>query len=240
MFFSPMEQYIINPIFSLDLTINNIIFYFMLAGFISILMAKGIANGKLVTNNWGILSESLMRTILLMIENTVNIKYGIYLPLLYSMFYLVLFSNFLGLIPYSTTSTAEFVVTLSLSFTLLMGILLMGFLTHKLYLLAIFLPSGLPVGLVPILVALELLAFIFRIISLGLRLAINMITGHILLKVLMSFVWKGYLSGTSYFVLAIPLIAITAFVALEILIAYLQAYIFTYIIIITLNDCAMA
>ena len=148
-----------------------------------------------------------------MIENFVGRKYSIYLPLFYSLFHIILFSNFLGLLPYSTTSTVELVMTLSIAFTLLIGILLIGFLTHKLHLLAIFLPSGTPLGLVPIMIFLEILAYIFRIISLGLRLAINMITGHTLVKVIVGGIWLGYLKGTSILILAAPLLLLTVFLA---------------------------
>jgi F-type H+-transporting ATPase subunit a len=178
--FSPKEQYIINPLFTINLTINNVIFYFKLGALITILLGKGISqeNTKVLSNNWGIMSESLYRTILLMIENFVGVKYTIYLPLFYSIFNIVLFSNILGLVPYSSTPTVEIVKTLAISFTLLIGILLIGFLTHKLYLLAIFLPSGTPLGLIPIMIFLEILAYFFKILSLGLRLSINLITGH--------------------------------------------------------------
>lgn len=176
--FSPKEQYIINPLFTINLTINNVIFYFKLGALITILLGKGINQDKILSNNWGIMSESLYRTILLMIENFVGVKYTIYLPLFYSIFNIVLFSNILGLVPYSSTPTVEIVMTLAISFTLLIGILLIGFLTHKLYLLAIFLPSGTPLGLIPVKIFLEILAYFFKILSLGLRLSINLITGH--------------------------------------------------------------
>jgi len=204
--FSPKEQYVIYPIFSLNFVINNVILYLLFAAFLTILLGKGISKGNIISNNWGILSESLFRTILLMIENFVGPKNSIYLPLFYTIFHIVLFSNLLGLVPYSTTPTVELVKTLSIAFTLLIGLLLIGFLTHKLYLLAIFLPGGTPLGLIPIKVALEVIAYIFRTISLGLRLAINLITGHLLLKVSIGFVWLGYIKGTSFLILAIPLV----------------------------------
>jgi F-type H+-transporting ATPase subunit a len=211
--YSPMEQYIIYPVLSFNITVTNVILYLSIAAFLTILLGKGIMKGNILSNNWGILSESLFRTILLMIENFVGRKYSIYLPLFYSLFHIILFSNFLGLLPYSTTSTVELVMTLSIAFTLLIGILLIGFLTHKLHLLAIFLPSGTPLGLVPIMIFLEILAYIFRIISLGLRLAINMITGHTLVKVIVGGIWLGYLKGTSILILAAPLLLLTVFLA---------------------------
>lgn len=239
LFYSPMEAYVIYPIFSLNFVINNVIFYLLFAALLTILLGKGISKGSIISNNWGILSESLFRSILLKIENVAGPKMSIYLPLFYSIFNLVLFSNLLGLVPYSTTPTVELVITLSIAFTLLMGLLLLGFLTHKLYLLGIFIPGGTPLGLVPLLVLLEIIAYIFRTISLGLRLAINLITGHLLLKVSIGFVWLGYIKGTSFFILAIPLILLTVFLSLEILIAYLQAYILVFITIITLKDVSM-
>lgn len=174
-----MEQYVIYPIFNFNLIINNVIFYLIIAAFLTLLLGKGIMRGNILSNNWGILSESLFRTILKMIEEFVGPKFSIYLPLFYAIFNIVLFSNLLGLVPYTSTPTVEIVMTLSIAFTLLMGILLVGFLTHKLYLLAIFLPGGTPLGLIPLMVLLEVVAYIFRTISLGLRLAINLITGHI-------------------------------------------------------------
>lgn len=169
----------------------------------------------------------------------VGTKYVIYLPLFYSLFHIVLFTNLLGFIPYSTTSTAEIIITLSIAFTLLIGILLVGFLTHKLRLLAIFLPSGTTLGLIPVMVFLEILAYIFKILSLGLRLAINMITGHVLVKTIVGGIWVGYLKGISILLLTIPLILLTAFLVIEILIAYLQAYIIVFISILTLKDISM-
>ena len=89
--FSPMEAYVIYPIFSLNFVINNVIFYLLLAGFLTLLLGKGIKKGNIISNNWGIISESLFRTILLMIENVVGPKMSIYLPLFYSIFHIVLF-----------------------------------------------------------------------------------------------------------------------------------------------------
>lgn len=236
--FSPKEQYIIFPVFNINLVINNVIFYLLVAATLVIVLGN-LSDNKIITNNWGIFSESLFRTILLKIENFLGPKYTMYLPLFYTIFHLILFSNLIGLIPYTSTPTVELIMTLSIAFTLLIGILLIGFLTHKLYVLAIFLPSGTPLGLIPLMIFLEIMAYIFRTLSLGLRLAINLITGHILAKVCVGFIWMGYIKGVSYIILAIPLILLTIFFSLEILIAYLQAYILIFITILTLKDITM-
>lgn len=173
-----------------------------------------------------------------MVENYIGIKYTVYLPLIYTVFHLILFSNLIGMVPYSSTPTVEIVMTLSIAFTLLIGVLLIGFLSHKLLLLAAFIPAGTPLALVPLMIALEVLAYATRALSLGLRLAVNMITGHILAKVCVGFIWVGYLKGTSLLILTLPLLLLTLFLALELLIAYLQAYIFTFITCITIKDMA--
>lgn len=234
--YSPKEQYIIYPLFHASLTINNVIFYLFLAAIITLLIGKGNKKGNIIFNGWGLFSECFFRSILGKIEDFVGSKKSIYLPLFYTIFHLVLFSNLLGLVPYSTTPTVELVITLSISFTLLVGLLLIGFLNHKEYLLAMFLPGGTPLGLIPLKVALEIIAYILRIVSLGLRLAINLITGHLLLKVSFGFIWLGYLKGASYTLLAKPIYLLTIFLILEILIAYLQAYILIFITILTLKD----
>ncbi|KAI9088706.1 ATP synthase F0 subunit 6 [Phlyctochytrium arcticum] len=145
-----------------------------------------------------------------MVENYIGPKFTIYLPLLYTI----------------------------MAITLLFGILIIGFLSHKQYLFAAFLPAGTPLGLVPLMIALEVLSYGTRALSLGLRLAVNMITGHILVKVIVGFIWAAYLKGTSLLVLSLPLLLLTLFLALELLIAYLQAYIFVFITCITFKDMA--
>lgn len=238
-FGSPMEQYEIYPLMSFTITLNNVVFYLLTAAFISIFIAApGITSDKdsIVPTWWGIQNESLYRTILSMVENYIGKKYTVYFPLIYTVFHLILFSNLLGMIPYSSTPTVEMVMTLSLSFTLLASILFIGAMTHGLYLFAAFIPAGTPLALVPLMIAQEALAYLIKILSLGLRLAINMTTGHILCKVSVGFIWVAYLNGTSTFVLALPLLLLTMFMAQEILIAYLQAYIFTFITCITIKD----
>ena len=104
-----------------------------------------------------------------MVENYIGIKYTMYLPLIYTVFHLILFSNLIGMVPYSSTPTVEIVMTLALAFTLLVAVLLIGFLSHKLLLLAAFVPAGTPLALVLLMIVLEILAYITRTFSLGLR-----------------------------------------------------------------------
>ncbi len=235
-----MEQYEIYSVLNFSLTQNNVIFYFMLAGIISLLITElgTTVKSPLVPSTYGILHESLFRTLLLMVDQFIGRNKIIYLPQIYTIFNVILFSNLIGMVPYSSTPTVEIVMTLSFSFTLLIGVLLLGFLSHKYYLQAAFLPAGTPLAQVPLMTILEVIAYLSRTLSLGLRLAVNMITGHILVKVCVGFIWVAYLNGTSLFVLTLPFILLTLFLCLELLIAYLQSYIFTFITCITFKDIA--
>lgn len=174
-----------------------------------------------------------------MLESFVAPKAAIYLPLFYSISQIILFSNFLGLIPYSSTPTVEIVMTLSFSFTLIIGFAVLGFLTHHFYLLSMFLPGGTPLGLIPLMVFLEVNAYLSRTLSLGLRLAINLITGHILCKVVAGFLWLGHINNTHVLFLSLGVFALTIFLCLEVLVAYLQCYIFLFISLLTLKDVSL-
>jgi F-type H+-transporting ATPase subunit a len=231
---SPMEQYEIYSVISF-LNINNINLYLIIVMMICIILPF-LHNNKLVPNWWGIFNESLYRTLLSMVINYIGPKMVIYLPLIYTIFHLILFSNLIGMIPYTSTPTVEIVMTLSLAFTVLIGTLIMGFFSHKLILFAVFLPAGTPMGLIFLMVPLEILAYLTRTLSLGLRLAVNLITGHILAKVLIGFIWSSYVNNISIIFLSAPLLLVALFLSLELLIAYLQAYIFTFITCITIKD----
>jgi F0F1-type ATP synthase membrane subunit a len=179
--FSPMEQFIIFPVFSLNMSITNVTLYLFIAFLVTLFFSglgfltrpiKGVKGGAslIVGSNYQLFSESLFHTILNMLETFIGGKHAIlYLPLFYSLFHLILFSNLLGLIPYSVTPTVELVLTLSFAITASVGFLLIGVITHKLYLLAIFLPAGTPNWLIPLMVGLEIIAYISRTVSLGLR-----------------------------------------------------------------------
>jgi F-type H+-transporting ATPase subunit a len=184
----------------------------------------------IVPKSYQIFGESFNATLL----NMQSSGHGLlYFPLLLVCFLCIFISNYLGLIPYSITASTEFVLTLSGSSILLGGILIQSFHIHgfaKTF--GLFLPAGTPLALLPLMIPLELLAYLTRTLSLGLRLAVNLITGHILVKVLLSFIP----SISSFFGLSCLALGCILFLALEILISYLQAYIFIFITIITMKD----
>lgn len=238
--FSPMEQYEIFPILSINLIIPHSIGYLQIASIISIFITYiGTTGGNTenkgnqIPNVYEITHESFFRSILQMVDTYMN---TIYFPQIYTLFHVILFSNQIGMIPYSSTPTVEILMTLSLSFTIQIGVQILGFISHKLYLQSAFIPAGTPIGLIPIMICQEIISYISRTFSLGLRLAVNMITGHILVKVCINFIWIGYINGTSVIIQIIPMFLLTLFLSQEQLIAYLQAYIFTFITCITFKD----
>ena len=141
------------------------------------------------------------------------------------------------MIPYSFTVTSHIAVTLALATMAFVGINVIGIKTHGFHMLSLFLPSGAPIALAPLLIAIELVSYSFRVISLALRLFANMMSGHCLLKILAGFGWTMLSSGGVLSVIHImPLLVIFAIIGLELSIAFLQAYVFTVLLCIYLND----
>lgn len=150
-----------------------------------------------------------------------------YLPFIYTLFIFILINNLFGMIPYNFATTSHFILTFFLSFTIVLGTTILGFSTHKLKFFSLFVPSGCPLALVPLLVFIEFISYLARNISLGLRLAANILAGHMLLNILSGFTFNIMTKGVIYYLLClIPLSFIMAFSALEIGIAFIQAQVF--------------
>jgi F-type H+-transporting ATPase subunit a len=131
------------------------------------------------------------------------------------------------MIPYSFASTSHFILTFGLSFTIVLGSTILGFKEHGLELFSLFVPAGCPMALLPLLVLIEFISYLARNISLGLRLAANILSGHMLLNILSGFTYSIMNSGLIYFFLGLlPLTFILAFSGLELGIAFIQAQVF--------------
>jgi len=145
--------------------------------------------------------------------------------------------NLIGLIPYSFTVTSHFIVTLSLSLTIFIGINIIGFREHKLAFFSLFYPAGTSLGLAFLLVPLEIISYLFRPLSLAIRLFCNLMAGHTLLKVFAGFSWSLMsLSGVLFCLQVIPLIILIPLYCLELGVALIQAYVFSLLVCIYLND----
>jgi F-type H+-transporting ATPase subunit a len=178
---SPLEQFEIRDLLSLDalgnlhISITNIGFYLTVgAFFIFMLNILSTNYNKLVSNNWSISQESLYATIHSIVTNQINSKGGqIYFPFIYTLFIFILINNLIGLVPYSFASTSHFVLTFSLSFSIILGATILGFQKHGLEFFSLLVPAGCPLALLPLLVLIEFISYLARNISLGLRLAAN-------------------------------------------------------------------
>ena len=234
---SPLDQFEIRDLLSLDapifgnlhISITNIGFYLTIGGLFILTMAILSTNyNKLVSNNWSISQESLYATIHSIVTNQINGKSGqIYFPFIYTLFIVILMNNLIGMVPYSFASTSHFVLTFSLSFTIVLGATILGFQKHGLEFFSLLVPAGCPLPLLPLLVLIEFISYLARNISLGLRLAANILSGHMLLNILAGFTYNIMTSGIIFFILGlIPLAFIIAFSGLELGIAFIQAQVF--------------
>ena len=172
--------------------------------------------------------ESLYATLHSIVTNQINPKNGqIYFPFIYTLFIFILINNLIGMIPYSFASTSHFVLTFGLSFSIVLGATILGFQKHGLEFFSLFVPAGCPLALLPFLVLIEFISYLSRNVSLGLRLAANVLSGHMLLNILSGFTYNIMSKGFIYFFLGLaPLLFIIAFSGLEIGIAFIQAQVF--------------
>jgi len=176
---NPLEQFEINdfayfqvPLFSTaKVSLTNIGFYLI------IVLALVISINLLTTNNrritpsrWSISQESMYGSILGMVRDNMGQTKEVYMPLIYTIFNFVLFNNLVGLVPYSFTTTAQLILTLGLSFAILIAVTVIGLVRHGIVFFSYFVPAGTPLGLVPLLVVLETISYLARGVSLGLRL----------------------------------------------------------------------
>lgn len=234
---NPLDQFQVIRFFSIDapilgnlrLSLTNIGAYLTIAGCVVIALNLLATNyNKIIVNNWSISQESIYATIHSIVINQINANKGqIYLPFIYVLFIFILVNNLIGMVPYSFASTSHFILTFFLSFTVVLGATILGFQKHGLKFFSLFVPSGCPLGLLPLLVLIEFISYLARNVSLGLRLAANILSGHMLLNILSGFAYNIMASGFVYFFVGlIPLAFIIAFSGLELGIAFIQAQVF--------------
>lgn len=234
---SPLDQFEVRDLLSIDFPIiGNLHFsltnigLYLTVGLIFILILSLLSTNynRLVSNKWSIGKETLYATIYSIVTNQINPKNGqVYFPFIYALFIFILINNLIGMIPYSFASTSHFVLTFALSFTIVLGATILGFQKHGLVFFSLLVPAGCPLALLPLLVLIEFISYLARNISLGLRLAANILSGHMLLNILAGFTYNIMTSGIIFFFLGlIPLAFIIAFSGLELGIAFIQAQVF--------------
>lgn len=187
-----------------------------------------------VSNTWEYLQEEIYLLILGMIEDQAGSKGIFFLPIFFSIFCFILVSNLVGLTPYGFTVTSFIIKTFVLALSFLIGLTLIGIFWQGPSFFLMFVPKGVPLPLVPILMIIEIVSYVSRAFSLAIRLFANMMSGHSLLNILASFAVA--LSKKSIFFGLVPFIIVLAITFLEVGIAFLQAYVFVVLLCIYLND----
>ncbi len=235
---NPMSQfdvYRIGPeikVGALDISFTNASL-FMILSTISILFIFNIGSKKnsILPNKIQLLSELSYTFVSKMISDTAGSKAKPYFAFIFSLFMFVLFCNMFGMIPYTFTVTSHIIVTFVLASFIFIGVTVIGFIKHGFGYLKLFVPSGVPVVLLPLIVVIEIISYLSRPISLSVRLFANMMAGHTMMKVFGGFVISlGVVGGW------LPLSFSVALTGLEILVAFLQAYVFAILTCIYLND----
>lgn len=197
---------------------------------ISAFLILGMRRHALVPGRWQSMAELSYLFIANLIRDTVGSEGRPFFPFIFTIFMFVLFGNMFGMIPYGFTFTSHIIVTFVMAIVVFIGVTMVGIAKHKLHFLTFFMPPGVPLLMAPLLVPIEIISYLSRPISLSVRLFANMLAGHTLLKVFAGFVialgWFG----------VFPLAFVVALTGLEIVIAFLQAYVFAILTCLYLND----
>ena len=235
---NPMEQFKVHKIgpeikiAGIDLSFTNAsLFMIISASTILLLLFFGSKEKRIIPDKIQLITEMFYTFVAKMISDTAGSKAKPYFPFIFSLFMFVLFCNMVGMLPYSFTVTSHIIVTLIMALFIFIAVTIIGFLNHGVKYLSIFVPSGVPVILLPLITIIEIISYLSRPVSLSVRLFANMMAGHTMLKVFGSFVISlGLLGGW------LPLSFSVALTGLEILVAFLQAYVFAILTCIYLND----
>lgn len=235
--FDPLEQFEVTSVYSVGGTslFNNLGLILL---FNLILMAALLSAYDLnLTNNYDFALRSIYQLVQSMVKENLYIRKQQYFTVLFYLFLTLLFANLIGLLPYSFTVTSSFVVTLFISLMHFIGVNTIGASQHGWELNNLFLPSGAPLAIMPFLIFIEAVSYVARVLSLSIRLFANMMSGHALLKILIGFSWALLTSGSLMVLVAIfPWVIVTAVMFLELLIAFLQAYVFTILVTLYIGD----
>jgi F-type H+-transporting ATPase subunit a len=238
----PIEQFDLNKIFTIghighhEIAFTNSTAYMLLAvGIIGVAMMG--AGRQLVPGRF----QSVVELGYEFVANTIRTSAGSegmkFFPLVFSLFMFIFISNIVGIIPYTFTVSSHIIVTFSLALLVFLTVILYGIYKNGLKFFKLFVPSGIPIVILPLVVLIEIISFFSRPISHSVRLFANMLAGHVTLKVFASFITMlGALGAIGKVGAVLPLGLVVALTALELMVAFLQAYVFTILTCIYLND----
>jgi len=233
---SPLQQFEIHPIIPLnpggvDLSFTNSALYMVItvvlcAGFVLL----GMRRGAVVPGRMQAAVEISYEFVANLLRDTVGSEGRAYFPFVFTLFMFVLIGNLLGMTPYSFTFTSHIIVTFALAAVIFIGVTILGFAKHGMHFFSFFVPPGTPLPMYPLLIPIEVISYLSRPISLSVRLFANMLAGHTLLKVIAGFIALLGAAGV------VPFVFVVALTGLEILIAFLQAYVFAILTCLYIND----
>ena len=233
---SPLTQFEIKRLVDIDIAgvdasfTNSSLMMVIILVLVTALLTLSMRGRAMVPGRWQSIAELSYEFIANMLRENVGSQGRQYFPFVFTLFMFIVTSNLLGLLPYSFTVTSHIVVTFALAIVVFLGVTVIGLIKHKLHFFSFFVPKGVPMALIPILVPIEVISYLARPVSLSLRLFANMMAGHTLLKVFGGFVVVLGIFGVA------PLLFVVALYALELIVAVLQAYVFTILTCLYLND----
>ena len=232
--FHPMDQFIVKPLFGGDhigmFTITNVTLWMAIAVVaIVAMMVFGTSRRAIVPSRGQSVAELAYGFIYKMVEDVAGKDAVKFFPYIMTLFMFIVFANFLGLIPMSFTTTSHFAVTVVLALLVFLTVTVVGFVKNGVGFLGLFWVSSAPLALRPILAIIELISYFVRPVSHSIRLAGNVMAGHAVIKVFAGFAAVAVVSPIS-------VVAITAMYGLEVLVAFIQAYVFTILTCVYLKD----
>jgi len=240
---SPLEQFTIKPLIPLSIAGHDVSFsqsaLCMVIGVVltTLLFTLSVRGRALIPGRWQNISEMLYETLFGLAEENLKGEARKYLPFIFTLFMIVLMGNLLGLVPYSFTYTSHIAVTGALALFVVGFATLIGIVRHGFHFFSLFMPSGVSPFLAPVLIPLEIISYLSRPISLSIRLCVNMMMGHTMMKLI-----GGFCASLAFLGLGLQTLNFVTFsvntllMALEFMVAFIQAYVFTVLTCIYLKD----
>ncbi|MEC8369557.1 MAG: F0F1 ATP synthase subunit A [Pseudomonadota bacterium] len=234
---SPLEQFVWKPIFPVEIGgvdvsfSNSSLFMTITVVVASLFLVLGMRRSAIVPGRLQVAVELSYEFIAGLLRDTVGSEGRKYFPIVFTLFMFVLLGNLLGMVPYSFTFTSHIVVTFAMAIVIFVFVTILGFVKHGMHFFSFFAPPGTPVVMLPLLVPIEIISYLSRPISLSVRLFANMLAGHTLIKVI-----AGFIPALGVIFGVLPLALVVALTGLEILIAFLQAYVFAILTCLYIND----
>lgn len=240
---SPVEQFTIKVLYDLslfgfDISFTNSALFMVLAVLVStIFLVAAMRPAAVVPGRMQAAAEMMYEFIADMVRANVGSEGRPYFPFIFTLFVFVLFSNLMGMLPYSYTTTSQIIVTFGMASFIFLAVTLIGLVKHGLHFFSFFVPAGAPKPLYPLIILIEVVSYFVRPVSLSVRLFANMLAGHTMLKVFAGLaVMMAGAGGVTAAGSLLPLLAIIGLTGLEFLVAALQAYVFTILTCMYLND----